>query len=159
MAPCPRCKLHCRSWLVEEEPVRRKRERENAQQRELAVSSGGWAGHIHSRVPPRVSQKIQEFVQMRSTVLHSDELINKKDANQVEHLLNELLFHDAPVQVIFLQGAVPLQTPRLFTKFCELLRRLPIWSINLGELNFSSEQCEMLEEVLHESLITHMFYE
>lgn len=151
--------MYCRNSLLETEPAPRQRESDDMVKRELALSSGGWAGHMNERVAPRTAKKVQEFVQMRQPVLHSDELIDKKDVRHVEMLLEELLRHQLPVQVVFLQGAVPLQLPRLFARLCELLLTLPIWSINLGELRFSADQCEELEKTLKRSLVTHMFYE
>ena len=159
MPPCPWCKLYCRSSVVDPEESRHAREARIKIDRELALSNGGWAGQLNERLPLRVARKVQEFVQLRPAVLHSDELIDKKDAKQVKLLLEELLAHELPVQVVFLQGAVPLQTMPLFKLLCQMLRQLPIWSINLGELRFSAEQSRELEKVLRESIVTHMFYE
>ena len=36
---------------------------------------------------------------------------------------------------------------------------LAVWSINLGELRFSEEQCSKLADALRLSGVTHMFYE
>ena len=53
-----------------------------------------------------------------------------------------------------------LQTkPWLFAALCDLLRKCPVWSINLGELRFSEEQCVRLGATLAASGVTHMFYE
>ena len=46
-----------------------------------------------------------------------------------------------------------------FEQLLSLLQRKTIWSINLGELRFSWEQLEQLEEALKDSYVTHMFYE
>ena len=37
--------------------------------------------------------------------------------------------------------------------------RLAVWSINLGEIRFSEEQCSRLADALRLSGVTHMFYE
>lgn len=159
MPPCSRCKLYCRDSLLDGEAARRQREQDEQLHRELALAHGGWCGHINARVPPSTAKKVQEFVQRRPAILHSDELIDKKDARHVEFLLQMIMVHGTSVQVVFLQGAVPLQTPRLFSALCELLRTCPIWSVNLGELRFSAEQLELLAATLRESGVTHMFYE
>jgi hypothetical protein len=61
--------------------------------------------------------------------------------------------------VVFLQGAKPLEKKDMFEQLLRMLRRKTIWSINLGELRFSWDQLEQLEEALKDSFVTHMFYE
>ena len=87
------------------------------------------------------------------------QLINKKDPQHVAFLFQQLLIHRTPIQVAFLQGAVPLQQSQHFAKLGELLCSCPIWSVNLGELRFSEEQCADLSKSLRRSGVTHMFYE
>ena len=64
-----------------------------------------------------------------------------------------------PVQVAFLQGMVPLQHDDLFPRLLDLIAQCPVWSLNLGELRFSEEQCQELSKSLRRSGVTHMFYE
>ena len=124
--------------------------------RELASFSGGWCGHINAKILPSTAKKVQSFLQTRPSVLHLDELINKKDAEQVRFVLQALLDHGTPIQVAFLQGAVPLQSPALFAKLEEFLCACPVWSLNLGELRFSDEQCRALGKTLERTGVTHM---
>ena len=64
-----------------------------------------------------------------------------------------------PVQVAFLQGMVPLQHDDLFPRLLDLIAQCPVWSLNLGELRFSEEQCAKLADALRLSGVTHLFYE
>ena len=64
-----------------------------------------------------------------------------------------------PIQVAFLQGTVPFESDVLFPRLLDMLTLLPMWSVNLGELRFSEEQCARLAEALRASGVTHMFYE
>jgi hypothetical protein len=112
--------------------------------------SGGF-GHI------RAADE-NDKARARWGVVHVDHLVNK--INDVEFGLLMGYMLKKPVEVVFLQGAKPLEKNKeMFEKFLTLLRRKTIWSINLGELRFSSEQLEQLEEALEDSWVTHMFYE
>ena len=96
---CPRCKFFCRDTLLEDEQDLRACDEEEQARRELSLAHGGWVcDFAPPRVPPSVAKRVQEFVQLRPAVLHSDELIDKKDARQVELLLTELIAHNTPVQ-------------------------------------------------------------
>ena len=48
---------------------------------------------------------------------------------QVGYLLQRLLAHRSPVQVAFLQGAIPLQNTNLFARLLDFLQLCPIWSV------------------------------
>ena len=87
------------------------------------------------------------------------QLINKKDPRQVRYLMMTLLKLKMPVQVAFLQGMLPLQHDDLFPRLLDLIAQCPIWSLNLGELRFSEEQCAKLADALRLSGVTHLFYE
>lgn len=126
----------------------------------LTNMHGGWAGPLRDHgLPGSVARKVASFLQARPAVLHADELINKKDAQQVRYLMQRLIAQRMPIQVIFLQGVIPLQSEDLFPRLLELLAVCPIWSMNLGELRFSDEQCGRLAEALKTSGVTHLFYE
>ena len=149
---CQKCKVHCScpgrpSASLDEEDV-------------LALSAGEWCETTgRSSLTASVARKLQAFLQARPGVLHLDEIINKKDPMQVGRLVNELMKHQIPIQVAFLQGAIPLQTTAIFPRLLEFLLTCPVWSVNLGELRFSEEQCSKLAECLRKSGVTHMFYE
>ena len=87
------------------------------------------------------------------------QLINKKDPLQVRYLMMNLIRQRMPVQVAFLQGAVPLQNDDLFPRLLDLLTHCPVWSLNVGELRFSEAQCTRLADTLRLSGVTHLFYE
>ena len=126
----------------------------------LSLMHGGWCGPVRDGgVSTSCARNVKTFLELRPAVLHLDELINKKNETQVRYLMQELLRQRAPVQVAFLQGAVPLQTDNLFPRLLQMLTTCPVWSINLGELRFTEDQCEKLAEVLRQSGVTHMFYE
>ena len=126
----------------------------------LSLMHGSWCGPVRDGgVPTSCARNVKTVLETRPSVLHADEIINKKDQTQVRYLLLELLRQKVPVQVAFLQGAVPLQTESIFPRLLQLLTTCPLWSINLGELRFSEEQCEKLAEALRQSGVTHMFYE
>ena len=144
---CTRCKVHCSYAGTQEEAIT---------EEDLAVSLGGWCGPRRERLSTSVARRVQAYLQARSAVLHLDELINKKDPLQVGYLLQRLLLHQSPVQVAFLQGAIPLQNSATFARLLEFLEQCPVWSVNLGELRFSEEQCVRLAESLRKSGVTHM---
>jgi hypothetical protein len=126
----------------------------------LSLMHGGWCGPVRDGgVSTSCARSVKTVLEMRPAVLHADEIINKKDQTQVRYLLTELLRQKVPVQVAFLQGAVPLQNEALFPRLLQLLTTCPVWSINLGEIRFSEEQCAKLAEALRQSGVTHMFYE
>lgn len=127
----------------------------------LSLMHGGWCalGREQS-VPSSCERKVTAFVVSRPAVLHIDEVLNnKKDPFQVRFLLQRLIKRRVPVQVAFLQGALPLQQPDIFPRLLNFLIQCPVWSVNLGELRFSESQCKQLAHTLRESGITHMFYE
>ena len=126
----------------------------------LTLMNGGWCGPVRDQhISVSCQRKVKSFLETRPAVLHADEIINKKKEIEVRYLLQELLRHRMPVQVAFLQGAVPLQSDSVFPRLLELLVQCPVWSINLGELRFSEEQCSKLADSLRLSGVTHMFYE
>lgn len=149
---CQKCKVHCTcagrpSASLDEDEV-------------LATSAGQWCETAgRSSLTASVARRLQAFLQARPGVLHLDEIINKKDPMQVGKLMSELAKHQIPIQVAFLQGAIPLQTTSIFPRLLEFLLTCPVWSVNLGELRFSEEQCSKLAECLRKSGVTHMFYE
>lgn len=122
---------------------------------------GGWCGPSRDlNVPSSCAFKVMSFVVARPAVLHIDEILNnKKDPLQVRFLLQKLIKQRVPVQVAFLQGALPLQQPDVFPRLLTFLVQCPVWSVNLGELRFSESQCKQLAETLRCSGVTHMFYE
>ncbi|KAL1518540.1 hypothetical protein AB1Y20_002829 [Prymnesium parvum] len=127
----------------------------------LSLMHGGWCGPSRGHgVPSSCEHKVTAFVIARPAVLHVDEILNnKKDPLQVRFLLHRLIKQRVPVQVAFLQGALPLQQPDLFPRLLNFLTQCPVWSVNLGELRFSEAQCKQLAETLRKSGVTHMFYE
>ena len=133
---CPLCKVHC-SYQGEDLVLRQGEVTEDS----LALAHAGWCGPRRDKLPASVMRRVQAFLQARSAVLHLDDIINKKDPQQVNYLLQRLLQHQSPVQVAFLQGAIPLQNPTVFPRLLEFLQQCPVWSVNLGELRFSEEQC------------------
>ena len=54
---------------------------------------------------------------------------------------DDVLRHKLPVQVAFMQGMLPLQQDDLFPRLLDFIQQCPIWSVNLGELRFSEDQC------------------
>ena len=144
---CALCKVHCSYPGTSAEP---------ASEDSLALAYGGWCGPRRDQLAGGVSRRVQAFLQARATVLHCDDIINKKDPVQVGYLLQKLLQHRSPVQVAFLQGAIPLQNTNLFPRLLDFLQLCPVWSVNLGELRFSEEQCGKLAECLRQSGVTHM---
>jgi hypothetical protein len=127
----------------------------------LSLSHGGWCGPLRDQnVPVSCARKVQVFLSARPAVLHIDEILNnKKDPMQVRFLLTRLIKHRVPVQVAFLQGSLPLQQGDQFPRLLQFLTVCPVWSVNLGELRFSEQQCQQLAETLRKSGVTHMFYE
>ena len=108
----------------------------------LTYMYAGWAGQFREYgVTPSVLRKVLTFLQTRPAVLHADELINKKDQLQVRFLMYQMIKHKMPVQVAFFQGMLPLQHDDLFPRLLDVLTICPVWSVNLGELRFSEEQC------------------
>ena len=105
------------------------------------------------------SELLTGFLQSSSVVLRLGELVNKLEATAVVNALQKVLASRKPIQVAFLQGATPLQTPEGFKLLCALLTRCPVWSLNLGEIEFSEAQHERLVETLKTSSVTHMFYD
>ena len=103
---------------------------------------------VGAQLTASVARKMQAFLQGRPGVLHLDEIINKKDPMQVRRLMDELMKHQIPIQVAFLQGAIPLQTTAIFPRLLEFLLTCPVWSVNLGELRFSEVQCKELADTL-----------
>ena len=126
----------------------------------LSTMQGAWTGIPRDHgVTVSVIRKVQTFLQSRQAVMHLDLLINKKDPLEVRYLMHHVLAQRMPVQVAFLQGAVPLQHDDLFPRLLDLLERCPVWSLNIGELRFSEQQCARLAEALKTSGVTHLFYE
>ena len=126
----------------------------------LSLMVGGWCGPTRDHgVSTSCAHKVQTFLETRPAVLHMDEVVNKKDPIQVRYLLHELIKQRMPVQVVFLQGTLPLEGDNLFPRLLELLSTCPVWSVNLGELRFSENQCSKLADTLRCSGVTHMFYE
>ena len=74
---CAQCKVHCSYPGTSGEP---------ASEDNLAVAFGGWCGPKSDRLAGGVSRRVQAFLQERTTVLHCDDLINKKDPVQVSRL-------------------------------------------------------------------------
>ena len=56
-------------------------------------------------------------------VLHLDDVVNKKSASEVAYVFEKLLSPSGrpPVQVAFMQGAIPVQSEPLFSKLLEFL--------------------------------------
>ena len=116
---CALCKVHCSYPGTSAEP---------ASEDSLALAYGGWCGPRRDQLAGGVSRRVQAFLQARATVLHCDDIINKKDPVQVGYLLQKLLQHRSPVQVAFLQGAIPLQNTVLFPRLLDFLQLCPVWS-------------------------------
>ena len=136
------------------------REDEDGEELALTNFNAGWCGPVRDHsIPGSVARKVAAFLQARPAVLHIDELINKKEPVQVRYLLQQVLKQRTPIQVAFLQGVIPLQSDDLFPRLLDFLLRCPVWSVNLGELRFSEEQCVKLAAALREGGVTHMFYE
>lgn len=117
---CPLCKVHCSYPGTSAEP---------ASEDSLALAHGGWCGPRRDQLAGGVSRRVQAFLQARTSVLHCDDIINKKDPVQVGYLLQKLLQHRSPVQVAFLQGAIPLQNEKLFPRLLDFLHLCPVWSV------------------------------
>ena len=117
---CPLCKVHCSYPGTSAEP---------ASEDSLALAHGGWCGPRRDQLAGGVSRRVQAFLQARTSVLHCDDIINKKDPVQVGYLLQKLLQHRSPVQVAFLQGAIPLQNEKLFPRLLDFLLLCPVWSV------------------------------
>jgi hypothetical protein len=126
---CPDCKSFCRRTTGAPGPA------DDPFVQELPLGQGGWCGHDNDRVTASIAKKVAAFLLARPAVMHLDELINKKDPLQVAYLLRHLIDEAVPVQVAFLQGAVPFQTEELFVRLLEFLTKCPVWSVNLGELH------------------------
>lgn len=97
---------------------------------------GNHAGELLIKAPTKYKLKVdalfdarddnnwEEFTR-RVAVLHLDDLVDKKSATQVEYVLQKLeATPPPPVQVMFFQGAIPLQEKdELFERFLKLLER------------------------------------
>lgn len=105
--------------------------------------------------------RVGAWLESAPAVLRLGELVAKEDAAAVRALFEGVLAGSArgTLQVAFLHGATPLQHAEDFPLLGRLLREASIWSVNLGEIRFSDEQCESLAESLRHSQVTHMFYE
>ena len=124
---------------------------------ELSVMSGGWCGVCERPpIPPNAARKVQHFLQSGISILRLDEIINKKDAQQVAYVLEQMGAHNTAIQVAFLQGATPLQQPMLFAKLLEFLHTKMLWCVNLGEMQFTEAQAQSLSVALKTSGVTHM---
>ena len=67
---------------------------------ELSLTHGGWCGPVRDGgVHPTVAKKVAGFMLSRPSVLHLDELINKKDPVQVRYLITRLTEQRTPIQV------------------------------------------------------------
>ena len=66
------------------------------------------------------------FLQSASVVLRLGELVNKLDKRAVFGALQRILESGKPIQIAYLQGATPLQTPEGFKLLCTLLTRCPV---------------------------------
>ena len=82
-------------------------------------------------ISPKASLKIDQFLagggaSCGTAVLHLDNVVNKLDPDELGFLFRTVLVKRVPVQVAFLQGAVPLQQGRakeqLFAQLLQLLR-------------------------------------
>lgn len=110
-------------------------------------------------IPASVARRVESWSASPSTaVLHLDDLVKKLDVNQLRYVLNKAIAAEPPVQVAYLQGALPLQGP-FFSTLLDWLKMGHIWAVNLGELNFSRPQMSALFATIKESNVTHMFYE
>ena len=106
-----------------------------------------------------VAPKVFSRIERRTSKLVMDvNVINKEDAPQVKAFLERIL-EDRFVEIIYLHGATPLQAGGMFEKLLLILQKPAVWSINLGELEFSAPQLEALQTALAQSNVTHMFYE
>ena len=78
-----------------------------------------WQGKVDDWFAPSADAK--EYAR-RVSVLHIDTLIDKKRKDQVAYVLDKLLASPRPpVQIAFLQGAIPLQAGPLFDKLLAFL--------------------------------------
>jgi hypothetical protein len=107
-----------------------------------------------------VAPKVRAAIERRtsSKLVMDVTVVNKEDATQVEVFL-ECILENQVVEIIYLHGATPLQAGGMFEKLLHVLQKPTVWSINLGELNFSAPQLRALQAALAQSNVTHMFYE
>ena len=71
----------------------------------------------------------------------------------------EYVLNNPHVEIIYLHGATPLEADRMFEKLMQVLLKPNVWSINLGELEFSASQLKRLQNAVAQPSATHMFYE
>jgi hypothetical protein len=108
-----------------------------------------------------VAPKVRAAIEKRtsSKLVMDVTVINKEISAQVEMFL-ECILENQFVEIIYLHGvATPLQAGGMFEKLLMVLQKPTVWSINLGELDFSAHQLEALQTALAQSNVTHMFYE
>ena len=107
-----------------------------------------------------VAPKVRATIERRksSKLVMDVTVVNKEDATEVEVFL-ECILENQVVEIIYLHGATPLQAGGMFEKLLHVLQKPTVWSINLGELNFSAPQLRALQAALAQSNVTHMFYE
>jgi hypothetical protein len=84
-------------------------------------------------VAPKVFSRIERCT---SKLVMELNVINKEDVAQVEIFL-ECILENRFVEIIHLHGAMPLQAGGMFEKLLLVLQKPTVWSINLGELDFS----------------------
>jgi hypothetical protein len=84
--------------------------------------------------------------------------VTKSCRQQLFHLLVHILRADC-VEVAYFQGTKLFETPYFFRLLCTFIRQCRVWSINLGEIQFSSPQLEALASAIENSRVSFMFYE
>jgi hypothetical protein len=86
-----------------------------------------------------VAPKVFSRIERRASKLVMDvNVINKEDAAQVKIFLECILEHHF-VEIIYLYGTTPLQAGGMIEKLLLVLQKPTVWSINLGELDFSAQ--------------------
>lgn len=106
--------------------------------------------------------KLREYLQ--SGVLNKDEIRTRVstrlcDGGRGRVLLQACLDESAPVQIAFLNELTELATPAGFAVLCKFLESSGVWAVNLGEIEFSREQCSMLARAMEFGGIGFAFVE
>lgn len=128
--------------------------------RDIAADEEVYFDYNSERMKVGTASRAAEWLDSRSPVLRLGELIRKEDPGEVRQLLERVLAQcRGTLQVAFLQGATPLASAELFPLLERLLRETDVFSVNLGEIRLSDEQCGALAAALRDSHVTHMFYE
>ena len=91
--------------------------------------------------------------------MHEHPQIKKGDRCEVFNMMTRMCTLRC-VQVAYLQGTTSLsECDYLFELLCNIIANGVLWSVNLGEIRFSTAQYQQLLQAIKRSDVTHMFLE